>query len=251
MPLYRWEIIRRRKPLITRKLHDVSQVLYLPFDKDHEPYSVESYDPTQVLRLPFEDPPQEVTYDRSGYGNDGTIYGAARVIGKVRNALKFDGVDDYVEVPHSTSLYLNDSLAIATWIKPSVNLSEEFFVWKRVGDRYLYLRAHLSKAQFAIGDAVYYPAVLGTTNLLADVWYYIVGVRDTATRKLRIYVNGVLEAEEDDTTIGDIANTSPIRIGVDGLGWILWFPGIMDEVRIYNRTLSLSEIKRLMNLRGI
>jgi len=47
--------------------------------------------------------------DLSGNGNDGIIYGAKCVDGKFGKALSFDGVNDYVEVPH------DESLDITTW----------------------------------------------------------------------------------------------------------------------------------------
>jgi hypothetical protein len=56
--------------------------------------------------------------DSSGYGNDGTIYGATFVGGKFGKALSFDGVDDYVEVPDSPQLSgSGKDLTVEAWIK--------------------------------------------------------------------------------------------------------------------------------------
>ena len=54
--------------------------------------------------------------DSSGNRNDGKIYGASRVEGKSGKALRFDGVDDYVEVPSSDTLNLSDALTIEAWV---------------------------------------------------------------------------------------------------------------------------------------
>jgi len=251
MPLYRWEIIRRRKPLITRKLHDVSQVLYLPFDKNHEPYSVESYDPTQVLRLPLEDPPQEITRDRSGYGNDGTIYGAARVIGKVRNALKFDGVDDYVDCGKTSSLALTSSGTIVAWAKydtlDGILVSSMDWDTERYG--YILLVHADGSITFAIGDDVGRDRLDTPAGVISTgTWYHIVGTWDGAN--LKVYVDGSLVKTAPQTRNSVQNYNTYIGSNVFGVD-LRWMDGIIDEVRIYNRALSQAEIKRLMNLRGV
>jgi len=251
MPLYRWEIIRRRKPVITRKLHDVSQVLYLPFDKDHEPYSVESYDPTQVLRLPFEDPPQEITYDRSGHGNDGTIYGATRVIGKVRNALKFDGVDDYVNL--GDVLSLDYPFSIGCWFKtPDVTKNNQVLVSKQQGPPnwygyILYFAGTTGKIDFAVNTPTGASYIRSDDVMKNDVWTHIVGVYDGSY--LKLYINGVQAASPVAFSEHLTAWASELWIGKREYGEV--FEGIIDEVRIYIRVLSQDEIKRPMNLRGV
>jgi len=251
MPLYRWEIIRRKKPLIGPQIHDVSQVLYLPFDKDYEPYSVEPYNPTQVLRLPFEDPPQEITYDRSGYGNDGTIYGAARVIGKVRNALKFDGVDDYVDVPDSPSL-VSDYISIICWFKSAVDPHYSNVYEKSAGATAvfsLYTRPTSPYLVFRITKGADDNQVVYTANPFDGKWHHFVATYDGSN--LRLYVDGSLV----DTTpwSGTLPDTTGFsaRIGGEPRTYGGYLDGIIDELRIYNRALSQSEIKRLMNLRGV
>ncbi|MCD6317450.1 hypothetical protein J7M02_00080, partial [Candidatus Aerophobetes bacterium] len=66
-----------------------------------------------VLYLPFEEIDAGwVTPDYSDYGNNGTIYGAVWVNGKFGRALEFDGVDDYVEVPVTSSLEPKNAITI-------------------------------------------------------------------------------------------------------------------------------------------
>jgi len=251
MPLYRWEIIRRKKPLIGPQIHDVSQVLYLPFDKDHEPYSVESHNPTQVLRLPFEDPPQEITYDRSGYGNDGTIYGAARVIGRGRNALKFDGVDDYVEVSHSASLNATSAVTVGSWIKWISGTGAILSKGDYPNENYYFLV--LSDGTLLLmGKIGVYRTDLAASaagEIPSDVWVHVVGKYDGS--KGYLYKDGKLIKEQTPVRTGDLTtNTQALCIGRRGATGV-YFNGIIDEVRIYNRALSQPEIKRLMYLRGV
>jgi len=251
MPLYRWELIRRKKPLIGPQIHDVSQLLYLPFDKDHEPYSVEPYNPTQVLRLPFEDPPQEITYDRSGHGNDGTIYGATRVIGRVRNALSFDGVDDYVEVSHKPELNLLKSHTIMFWMYPrdvltTQALFEKTFVSPETSFSWaMNIGVVDRRAQYLLeSDPPGAGRILtNQTDLAANVWHHIASTWDEST--VKIYLNGVLDASAP--YVGTrYATTGPLHIGRPSP-----LNAVLDEIRIYSRALSQAEIKRLMYLRGV
>jgi len=251
MPLYRAELIRRKKPLIGPQLHDVSQVLYLPFDKDHEPYSVEPYDPTQVLRLPFEDPPQEITYDRSGYGNNGAIYGAARVIGKVRNALKFDGVDDYVKVEDNPSLRVNGDLTISDWIYPlSLPVGEASIITKHYLKEFEFLLRGDGELRLYHGDGVGETMTSTGAGITINKWFHVAVTRTMDPKEVKFYVNGDLITTSTFTRT-PIAGTDYVSIGARAFEKVYWLNAIIDEMRIYNRALSQAEIKRLMNLGGV
>lgn len=69
-----------------------------------------------VLVLRFDEGSGTIAKDESGYGNDGTIYGATWIDGISGKALAFDGVDDYVEIPDDGSLYFND-FTFTFWAK--------------------------------------------------------------------------------------------------------------------------------------
>jgi hypothetical protein len=63
-------------------------------------------------------------YDKSGSGNDGTIYGATSgVNGKIKQALSFDGTDDYVEVTDNSSLDITDAITLSAWVEAAYNNS--------------------------------------------------------------------------------------------------------------------------------
>ena len=69
--------------------------------------------------------------------------------------------------------------------------------------------------------------------------------RLSVRRHLRLFVNGV---EASNLTVGGNINVSTgvLRIGGDAV-WGQYFSGLIDEVRIYNRALSSSEIQTDMN----
>ncbi len=61
--------------------------------------------------------------DDSGNGNVGRIIGAAWARGRYGNALRFDGADDMVRVPPSTSLDVGSGLTLSAWIRPAASQS--------------------------------------------------------------------------------------------------------------------------------
>ena len=60
----------------------------------------------------FDEDEGEVAIDSAPYENDGEIKGATRVEGVIGSGLKFDGIDDYVTVPISSSLVLTKAVTI-------------------------------------------------------------------------------------------------------------------------------------------
>jgi len=229
MSLIRVELQRRRLPRPGPLLHDLSQVLYLPFDHD---------DGSRVR-------------DRSGYNNHGTIYGATRVAGKVASALSFDGVDDYVQIPHSASLDL-DYFTILCWIYPYVVDPFACVICKQ--DAYGTTGWSLGFEMYEyLGFFFTYDGVSTTVEISpvkAKEWIHV-GITFNGSIT-RTYINGKLYISETNEGVLD-KNTEPIRIGIRGtvLDPSEWFEGIIDEVRIYNKALTEAVIKLIMNRRRL
>ena len=75
----------------------------------------------------FDEGSGTIAYDRSGNNNNGTlINGPTWTQGKVGGALSFDGVDDYVVVPHNSTLNITSSITIMAWIKPQTPFRDFF-----------------------------------------------------------------------------------------------------------------------------
>ena len=229
MPLYRAELRRRTGLLPPVLIHDLSQVLYLPFDHDDG----------------------DKARDRSGHKNHGTLYGPARVAGKVADALSFDGENDYVDVPTSPSLVSFTQFSIAAWIKmPDHTDTQAYVIARKAANDYLAQIMPDGKALVGanlIGTG--FVSVLGNTVVDDDVWHHVAGVYDGVD--LRVYVEGSLDKTPVSATGTVLDSNRPLGIGD-------YFPypsepakGIIDELRIYNRALSAAEIQRVMNMRGI
>jgi glucose/arabinose dehydrogenase len=181
--------------------------------------------------------------DGSGTGNPGTISGAAwTASGKYGAALSFNGANSWVTVGDSNSLDLTNGLTLEAWVQPAaLGTTWRTVIFKeRPGGMVYSLYANQDTSR-PVGQ-VFTGAernVTGTAALGLNVWTHLGSTYDGAN--LRLYVNGVLVATTA-VTGAMSASTGVLRIGGNSI-WNEWFSGAIDEVRVYNRALSQSQIQ--------
>jgi prepilin-type N-terminal cleavage/methylation domain-containing protein len=190
-----------------------------------------------VLYLPFDEGTGTIAYDLSGFGNNGTLVnGPAWTTGKVGSALSFDGVDDYV----STSVNINQSvmptLTFEAWAYPtSIPSRRELMSHDDGGyDRTIGLESDGMWHVFT-GSGLWKP-----TSVDLNKWQHIVVIFTPSN--LLFYKNGIRYSYGTTPTYG--SSVYPMNIGRNP-GFGEYFPGLIDDVRVYNRALSDSEIKAL------
>jgi len=213
----------------------------------------EDYDPNIVLDIDFnnEDETQNIAHDRSPNHNNGTIYGAKWADGKVGRALNFDGVDDYVDLGDILDFASGDEFTLEYWAKSSVNnrivIDKGRHASPYTGWGSSWGGISANKVDFTVRDNVPNTVIAtSTTTVTTGEWFHIVGVRGGG--RVKLYVNGVEEADEPDIT-GDLSNVRNLIFGANSLLNVgTWFDGIIDEVRIYSRALSADEVKERYNL---
>ncbi|MEV6973226.1 LamG-like jellyroll fold domain-containing protein [Kitasatospora sp. NPDC093806] len=91
------------------------------------------------------------------------------------------------------------------------------------------------------------PCFSGTTG----EWTHLLGVSDTAARKLRLYINGFLVGESDYTQNAPWANPGPVQIGAvnrEGVNGE-FFGGDIDDVRLYDRVVTGREASAMVQQR--
>ncbi|MDA3855438.1 MAG: LamG domain-containing protein [Candidatus Woesearchaeota archaeon] len=164
--------------------------------------------------------------------------------------IEFDGVDDYVEIINSSDKFQFgiDDFSLCAWFKPNfegqLNLYQQIIVKRNSsiinGNFEFELENSSKKLKYLITDSFNY----STTILESYEWYYSCVVREAKISKL--FVNGYLESTN--ISFGSVSSSSNLFFGMDphmnlGAGG-QFFKGIIDEVKIYNRTLTDEEIQR-------
>jgi glucose/arabinose dehydrogenase/chitodextrinase len=182
--------------------------------------------------------------DASGNGNNGSVSGAVWAAGRYGQALRFDGVNDVLVIPDSSSLDLTTALTFEAWVYPTATLSSWKAILQKEVDAY-FLNASTNNNRLGVGgtfSGVCCTVLRGPSGLTPNQWTHVAATYDGAW--LRLYVNGVQVASR--TRSGSLeVNALPLRIGGSTYPGE-FFPGLIDEVRIYNRALSAAEISQDM-----
>jgi len=190
-----------------------------------------------------------IAADSSVFGNDGTLPNMAGnewTNGVVDGALEFDGTDDYVSVPNSSSLQLTSALTMAGWIKAdSWGSGTDVDIIARKGEDnpnnyQLAIADGLATLYLDDGDGSGYR---GDTLLNTGQWYHVAATWDGST--VRVYVDGVLDNDPPDLH-GNNISTDTRAFYIGGRSGTDLLDGILDDIRVYNRALSEAEIKNLV-----
>jgi hypothetical protein len=176
--------------------------------------------------------------------NNGVIQGdSVAVLG---TAYHFDGDASYLSVSDSSPLNPSSAITVTAWVYK--NSSDYMTILDKSGDaaQSYMLRDYNGMLQWGInrggtGDG----AIIGTDSLPVGQWTFVAATYTAPQGALNLYVNGQNVATG--SYYGPIMATSvPLTIGTENQGFATW-NGNIDEVGIWNRALSSSEIQQLYN----
>jgi len=196
--------------------------------------------------------------DWSVNSNHGTIFGGAEwTEGYDGGALNFDGVDDYVDLPIGSLIASLTDSTFAIW----ANFDNQNGNWPRIwdfGTGATTANMFLTPAMGAIG-AMRFAITIGgnaagaedqttATDTLLGGWHHVTVTLDPANTKHTLYLDGEVAAEKTD------ARYTPSTLGVTTQNWLgrsqytadSYYPGALDDFRIYNYTLTQDEISEVM-----
>ncbi|MBW7992717.1 MAG: LamG domain-containing protein [Planctomycetes bacterium] len=193
-----------------------------------------------VAHWQFDESSGSVAHDASGNGNDGTIKGDPQwVTGRIGGAIQLDGNGDYVDIG-SVGISGIDQRTIAGWAKASTT---DIPAWTSV----------FGFAPDGDTDGTYYDIEVddaGNYVVYVGGWESIFIPVDTQWHHFAVTYYGeggtwYLDGQLVDSLEGEVGTIDQVRIGAR-LSNSNYFPGLIDDVRIYNTVLTLTEIKKLM-----
>jgi hypothetical protein len=167
-------------------------------------------------------------------------------------AYTFDGVDDFINMSNDTSLKLGTDFTIEAWIKASAIGASYYTLLNRqtaATDRNYFLGVQADAVGVAAPGALTFRAssagvadalrLDGDTVIDDNLWHHTAVTYDGAD--LTIYVDGVIDNSTAETDAPDLSR-GDVMIGSRSDGGANFFDGIIDEVRIYNTSLTAFEI---------
>ncbi len=195
-----------------------------------------------IGRWDFNDP--DIRYkDSSGSNNHGGCSSCPTLVdgvpGVMGSAMNFDGVGNGIEIPSSPRFdFRGRELTITSWVNPDVSS------FGRIVSQYATISID-SGGAFVHTDGIS-PSVLWSNcgGISNDSWYYLVMTFERSSSKLTIYKNG----DECHSSIGsgEIERfNGGLWVGSGAADWNQRYRGIIDDVRVYSRALTASEVQTI------
>ncbi|MGE5296280.1 MAG: LamG-like jellyroll fold domain-containing protein, partial [Solirubrobacterales bacterium] len=189
--------------------------------------------------------------DSSGKNYNGTLTSGNYDVGLDGKALSFNGSSTYVDLPIGPAINTMTNMTIAT----QVNFSGGTGSWQRIFDfgsgttTYMFLSPRQSTAgsmRFAIRTTAVSEQIVDSPAAMPTGWHHAAISIDSATMMMTLYLDGDQVAQAATTLLPkDLGNTTQNWLGRSQWSADAYFYGMLDEFRIYNRTLSAGEVKYL------
>ncbi len=209
-----------------------------------------------VLYMPLDEGTGKNAEDFSENGFKGELNGGAKwVDGKFGKALEFSASSDFVAVADDETFHIEDEITQAAWVNLDRLPSAHAIVFgtrtggggRNIGFGYGMNPSNGLKVWTNGAGGGFKDINDNATELDTGKWYYLSYTHTSDNNgKVTIYVDGEVTHEEDSNNpVAPAGATSQIQIGTwAGEAW----PGIVDEVRLWNRALSDDEMKQSMDM---
>jgi len=202
-----------------------------------------------VLHLPLDGNAN----DMSGNGNNGIAYNitpSSDRFGNPNNSYSFSGSNSYIEVRGTPSVYPGDQVTFSAWVKLPSNLQAP---WATIVQRKL--KGHWYDAvlrvfngnewQFVVSNGQAWKGVQ-TYATQPNSWHHLVGIYSNSI--VSLYVDNLLVGYSNNQKVNGELEYINIGRYIDGTGTISYLKGEIDDVRVYNRALSASEVQALYQM---
>ena len=194
--------------------------------------------------------PSTAAPDTSGGGRHGTLVGGAWTTGRHGDAVRLDGVDDHVATSGTAPVRTNESFTVSAWaridddrtgfrtaVSANGNRMSAFYLqWNR--DRGWGFVMPNNDIDSSDGGRVTAPGKVGR-------WTHLAGVYDAGAREMRLYVDGRLAGRTAHTSTWSGQGSLLIGRAKWNGGFVDYFPGSIDDVRVEQRAVPEGEIREL------
>jgi hypothetical protein len=186
------------------------------------------------------------TLDSAGTNNGTWVGGTNYATGEVGTAFQFNGLNQVVEIPASPVVDPTNSLTLETWVNLSGYSGNDSTVIAGSDCSFCIQQYALSMSQVSghwvfraqLGNGGGYVLATGSTAAQTNTWYHVAMTYDGTT--LKLYVNGVSDASA--AAVNAMTPTTQ-SFSIGGLPSGPWdFAGRIDELSLYNRALTSSEV---------
>jgi len=151
---------------------------------------------------------------------------------------EFDGVGDYVYVTNNSDIAITGDMTITAWLYLGATGAFQYIAAKRAsGVNYQFYIRNTNILSFYDGSSL----VNDTTALSGSTWYHVAVVVDAGT-STKYYINGSLSSTGGSTSPS--ATTDNLFLGALPSA-SQYLNGYLDEVALFNRVLSASEISNI------
>lgn len=173
-------------------------------------------------------------------------------------SIVFDGVDEYITMPDSSSLDISPDITMSCWFKTTsttnVTLMSKWG-FAAGGHRAYLLSVSVGKIRVIISedglsDLLKSKDYLTTAAFNDGNWHHVAATLDTSGNVLKIYVDGVDQAvvKSFDFALTSIVNSAdPVNIGAFNSGGVQLMDGHIDEPSLWDTALSASEVTAIYN----
>ena len=184
------------------------------------------------------------------HGNASTSMSSnALVKGKIGQGMYFDGVNDYIRtVNNPLNATEPNGFSVSLWFMKATTTGVQYIVEFGGSGAFALMDDQASAGlQGLIRDSTYHWTT--ARRIPRDVWYHVVLSYNPYTDILMEVLNGEVVHNATTSFSGTFINPNPLFIGGRTYGTGM-FKGKIDDVRVYNRALSATEIQQLYKLGG-
>ena len=208
--------------------------------------------------------------DHSGEGNNGTAYDLTRnANGKFDKCFDYTSLDSRVVVPYDNSLALNDTFSFSAWVNLDTTEQRYGGIFHQGADNswndevisLKFYHDRRSTLKFSIFNpaGIVHTDVDSTIALTANKWHHVAATFDYDAREMILYIDGAENNRNTNANRLPVQVDGDVVIGAQMNDTSSWkgstyhrfgILGDLDEVAVWNRTLSATEVRDIYN-RGV